>query len=153
MDDSLAATFSDVTPIEQDDGPTPVVRIAYSHAFSVVMAPLRAQVDMSDAAIEESLQQVRSDTDPTNWCLICYEGKNKLVLKVRCVCKGKSKHCANQSHRLPAGRGAEWGSLRGYQHVTFPASYGTDRRRRVRRESLPPASRLRECFASGFTME
>ena len=38
---SLAETFADVSPIEQDDGPTPVVRIAYSHAFSTVMGYFR----------------------------------------------------------------------------------------------------------------
>ena len=42
---------------------------------------LRAQVDMSDPSIESSLQAVRSDTDPTDWCLFGYEGKNKLVLQ------------------------------------------------------------------------
>ena len=42
---------------------------------------LRAQLDMSDPSIESSLQAVRSDTDPTEWCLFGYEGKNKLVLQ------------------------------------------------------------------------
>ena len=41
MDDTLAARFADVIPIEQEDGPTPVVRIAYSPAFSLVMGYFR----------------------------------------------------------------------------------------------------------------
>ena len=41
MADSLAATFADVEPIDQDDGPTPVVRIAYTQAFSIIMGYFR----------------------------------------------------------------------------------------------------------------
>lgn len=39
--DSIAEIFSDLTPIEQDDGPVPVVRIAYSQAFTIVMGYFR----------------------------------------------------------------------------------------------------------------
>jgi len=40
-DDSLATRFADLTPVEQDDGPVPVVRIAYSHSFKIVMGYFR----------------------------------------------------------------------------------------------------------------
>lgn len=39
--ESIAEIFSDVEPIEQDDGPTPVVRIAYSKAFTIIMGYFR----------------------------------------------------------------------------------------------------------------
>jgi protein farnesyltransferase/geranylgeranyltransferase type-1 subunit alpha len=39
--ETLAEQFADVTPIEQDDGPTPVVKIAYSQAFCTLMGYFR----------------------------------------------------------------------------------------------------------------
>ena len=39
--DSIAESFPDLTPIEQDDGPVPVVQIAYSQAFTIVMGYFR----------------------------------------------------------------------------------------------------------------
>jgi protein farnesyltransferase/geranylgeranyltransferase type-1 subunit alpha len=39
--ESLAETFADLEPIEQDDGPVAVVRIDYSESFSKVMGYFR----------------------------------------------------------------------------------------------------------------
>ena len=38
---SLAETFADLEPIDQDDGPVPVVRIDYTESFSKVMGYFR----------------------------------------------------------------------------------------------------------------
>ena len=40
-EESWEALFTDVTPIEQDDGPVPVVKIDYSPAFIKVMGYFR----------------------------------------------------------------------------------------------------------------
>ena len=40
--ESLAETFADIEPIEQNEGPVPVVQIQYTHAFKTIMGYFRA---------------------------------------------------------------------------------------------------------------
>lgn len=42
MQDSIANSFPDLTPIEQDDGPAPIVKINYTQTFTLVMNIFRA---------------------------------------------------------------------------------------------------------------
>ena len=65
--------WSDVTPIEQDEGPNPVVRIAYTDRFRETFDYIRAcmQVnEMSERAL--ALTKDACELNPANYTVWCY---------------------------------------------------------------------------------
>lgn len=65
--------WSDVQPIEQDDGPHPVVKIAYSNDFREIFNYVRACMksqEISERALKLTYDAVRKN--PANYTLWCY---------------------------------------------------------------------------------
>lgn len=68
--------WSDVVPIEQDDGPNPIVRIAYSDLFRDTFNYIRACMqsnEMSERALE--LTKTACQLNPANYTVWCYRRK------------------------------------------------------------------------------
>ena len=42
---------------------------------------MTSRLDTSDPALKDIVAKVRSDDDPTSWCVLGYEGKAKIILK------------------------------------------------------------------------
>jgi protein farnesyltransferase/geranylgeranyltransferase type-1 subunit alpha len=70
---SLRPEWSDVVPIEQDDGPNAVVQIAYSDIFREVFGYVRACMqsnEMSERTLE--LTKTACKLNPANYTVWCY---------------------------------------------------------------------------------
>ena len=70
---SKRPNWADVKPIKQDDGPNPVVRIAYSERFSTIFDYIRACMhanEMSQRALD--LTKDACEVNPANYTVWCY---------------------------------------------------------------------------------
>jgi len=73
---SARPEWSDVVPIEQDDGPNAVVKIAYSDRFRETFDYIRACMqsnEMSERALE--LTKTACQLNPANYTVWCYRRK------------------------------------------------------------------------------